>query len=91
MVAPETAKETFVEIFDTEPEDPVGAPTTTYPGKGRYIPLPYNFPATLLSCSLERCLDPIHFTYAIIQTHTAMIPTSQQTIVLLSYRCSATA
>ena len=33
-LAPETAEETFVEIFDTEPEDPVGAPTTTFPGKG---------------------------------------------------------
>ena len=33
-LAPETAEETFVEISDTEPEDPVGAPTTTYPGKG---------------------------------------------------------
>ena len=33
-LAPETAEETFVEISDTEPEDPMGAPTTTCPGKG---------------------------------------------------------
>ena len=35
-LAPETAKETFVEISNTEPEDPVGASSssTTYPGKG---------------------------------------------------------
>ena len=44
--------------------------------RGRSISLPYNFPPILLSCSLEHCLDPIHFTYAINQTHTAMIPTS---------------
>ena len=34
MLAPETAEETFVEISDTEPEDSVGAATTTFPGKG---------------------------------------------------------
>ena len=33
-LAPKTAEETYVEISDTEPEDPVGAPTTTFPGKG---------------------------------------------------------
>ena len=35
---PETAEETFVEISDTEPEDPAtSAPSTDYPGKGVYI------------------------------------------------------
>ena len=33
-VSPDTAEETFVEISDIEPEDPVGAATTTLPGKG---------------------------------------------------------
>ena len=33
-LAPETAEETFMEISDTETEDPVHAPTTTLPGKG---------------------------------------------------------
>ena len=33
MLAPETVEETYVEISDTELEDPVGGPTTTYPGK----------------------------------------------------------
>ena len=33
-LAPDTAEETFVEISDTEPEDSVGAATTTLPGKG---------------------------------------------------------
>ena len=33
-LAPDTAEETFVEISDTEPEDSVGATTTTLPGKG---------------------------------------------------------
>ena len=33
-LAPDTVEETFVEISDTEPEDSVGAATTTLPGKG---------------------------------------------------------
>ena len=33
-LAPETAEETYVELSDTEPEDTVGAATTTLPGKG---------------------------------------------------------
>ena len=42
-LAPETAEETYVEISDTEPEDPAGASSTTYPGKGEtYITL-YSF------------------------------------------------
>ena len=47
-LAPETAEETYVEISDTEPEDPAGASSTTYPGKGEtYITL-YSFqPACL--------------------------------------------
>ena len=33
-LAPETAEETYVELSDTDPEDTVGAATTTLPGKG---------------------------------------------------------
>ena len=33
-LAPETAEETYVELSDTEPEDTVGAATSTLPGKG---------------------------------------------------------
>ena len=33
-LAPETAEETYVELSDTEPEDTVGAASTTLPGKG---------------------------------------------------------
>ena len=33
-LAPETAEETYMELSDTEPEDTVGAATTTLPGKG---------------------------------------------------------
>ena len=33
-LAPDTAEETFVEISDTDPEDLVGAATTTFLGKG---------------------------------------------------------
>ena len=36
MIAPETAEETYVEIYDTEPEEPgTSAPSTDYPGKGK--------------------------------------------------------
>ena len=34
---PELAEETYVELSDTETEDPAGVPSTTYPGKGVYI------------------------------------------------------
>ena len=33
-LAPNTAEETYVELSDTEPEDTMGAATTTLPGKG---------------------------------------------------------
>ena len=33
-LAPETAEETYVELFDTEPEGTVSAASTTLPGKG---------------------------------------------------------
>ena len=33
-LAPETAEETHVELSNTEPEDTVGAASTTLPGKG---------------------------------------------------------
>ena len=33
-LAPQTAEETYVELSDTEPEDTVGAATTTLPDKG---------------------------------------------------------
>ena len=34
MLEPESAEQTFVEISDTEPEETVGAASTTFPGKG---------------------------------------------------------
>src|SRR3954463_4039044 len=36
-LAPEPAEETYVEQSDTQPEDTVGAATTTYPGKGENL------------------------------------------------------
>ena len=36
-LAPETAEETYVELSDTEPEDTVGAASTTLPGKGENL------------------------------------------------------
>ena len=45
-LAPETTEETYVEIFDTEPEDPAGASSTTYPGKGETYVTLYSFQPT---------------------------------------------
>src|SRR3954466_10627957 len=90
-LAPEPAEETYVELSDTEPEDTVGAATTTYPGKGENL---CHYFITFCSClvvALERCCLNLSTLYAMFKTHTAMTPTSQQTIVLLSYRCSAIA
>ena len=47
-LAPETAEETYVEISDTEAEDPVGASSTTYPGKGETYNILYSFQPTCL-------------------------------------------
>jgi len=47
-LAPETAEETYVEISDTEPEDPVGASSTTCPGKGEIDTILYSFQPTCL-------------------------------------------
>ena len=81
-----------MEISDTEPEDPAtSASTTDYPGKGKIYTITWYLSAYLPSYSLERLFDPIPFEYATFKTQTAMIPTSQQNIVLLSYRCSAIA
>src|SRR3954462_7978866 len=78
---PEVAEETYVEISDTEPEDPVGASSTTYPGKGEiyithYVALILHY----LSCSLECCFDPIHFTYATIKPKQPLSPHPSTTL-----------
>ena len=40
---PELTEESFEELPETETEDPATSdPSTTYPGKGVYISLPYN-------------------------------------------------
>ena len=47
-LAPETTEETNVEIPDTEPEDPAGTSSMTYPGKGETYIILYSFqPACL--------------------------------------------
>ena len=48
-LAPETAEETYVEISDTEPEDPVGASSMTYPDKGDTYTILYSFQPTRLA------------------------------------------
>src|SRR3954463_15005264 len=90
-LAPEPAEETYVELSDTEPEDTVGAATTTYPGKGENLCHYFITSCSCLAVALERCCLNLSTLYAMFKTHTAMIPTSQQTLVLLNYRCSATA
>src|SRR3954468_15254030 len=88
-LAPDAAEETYVELSDTEPRIPWVLLRLPIQARGRSVSLLYNF-LLLPSCSLRTLLiDPIHL-YAMFKTQTDMIPTSQQTIVLLSYRCSAT-
>ena len=89
-LAPETAEETYVELSDTEPEDTVGSASTTLPGKGENLCHYFITFCSCLAVALERLLDPIHLICH-VQTHTAMIPTTQQNIALLGYRCSAIA
>ena len=48
-LAPETAEETYVEISDTEPEDPMVLLRRLIQTRGRSIPLPYNFQPTCLA------------------------------------------
>ena len=48
-LAPETAEEIYVEISDTEPEDPMGASSTTYPGNGDTYIILYSFHPTCLA------------------------------------------
>ena len=91
-LAPETADETYVEVSDTEPEDTAtSASMTDYPSKGKIYTITWYISAYLPSCSLERLFEPIHLAYDTFKNQTAMIPTSQQNFVLLSYRCSAIA
>src|SRR3954462_4804586 len=58
-LAPEPAEETYVELSDTEPEDTVGAATTTYPGKGENLCHYFITFCSCLAVVLERyCLIP---------------------------------
>ena len=75
-LAPEPAEETYVEISDTEPEDPAGAPSTTYPGKGETYNIPYSFQLACLAVVQNECLILPTLHFASIKTQTAMIPTS---------------
>src|SRR3954465_6931157 len=85
-LAPEPAEETYVELSDPEPEDTVGAATTTYPDKGENLCHYFITFCSCLAVALERhCLN-LSTLYAMFNNHIAMTPTSQQTIVLLGYR-----
>src|ERR1044071_10171256 len=87
-LAPETAEETYVELSDTEPEDTVGSASTTLPGKGENLCHYFITFCSCLAVVLERHCLILSTLYAMFKTHTAMIPTPQQTIALLGYRCS---
>src|SRR3954470_13152009 len=79
-LAPEPAEETYVELSDTEPEDTVGAATTTYPGKGENL---CDYFITFCSClavALERCCLILSTSYAMFKTHTAMSPQPSKTL-----------
>src|SRR3954467_12031761 len=90
-LVPETGEETYVELSDTEPEGTVGAASTTLPGKGEKLCHYFITFCSCLAVDLERCCLILSTLYAMFKTHTAMIPTTQQTIELLRYRCSAIA
>src|SRR3954464_10754829 len=74
MLAPEPAEETYVELSDTEPEDTVGAATTTYPGKGENL---CHYFITFCSClvvALERCCLTLSTLYAMFQNPYSHVP-----------------
>src|SRR4051812_38059204 len=53
-LAPEPAEETYVELSDTEPEDPVGSASTTLPGKGENLCHYFITFCSCLAIALER-------------------------------------
>src|SRR3954471_10504721 len=56
-LAPEPVEETYVDLSDTEPEDTMGAATTTYPGKGENLCHYFITFCSCLAVALERyCL-----------------------------------
>ena len=55
-LAPETAKETYMELSDTEPKDTVGSASTTLPGKGENLCHDFITFRSCLAIALERCL-----------------------------------
>src|SRR4051812_11989542 len=73
-LAPEPAEETYVELSDTEPEDPVGSASTTYPGKGENLCHYFITFCSCLAVALERCCLILSTLYAMFKTHTAMNP-----------------
>ena len=60
---PKPAQETYVEISDTELEDPVGASSTTDPGKGETYIILYSFQLACLVVVQDECLilSTLHF------------------------------
>src|SRR3954471_14190118 len=79
-LAPETAEETYVELSDTEPEDPVGSASTTYPGKGENLCHYFINFCSCLAVDLERIFLILSTLYAMFKTHIAMSPQPSKTL-----------
>src|ERR1041384_6032592 len=68
-LAPETAEETYVELSDTEPEDPVGSASTTLPGKGENLCHYFITFCSCLAVALERYCLILSTLYTMFKTH----------------------
>ena len=66
-LAPETAEETYVELSDTEPEDTVGAASTTLPGKGDNLCHYFITFCSCLAVVLERICLILSTSYAMFK------------------------
>src|SRR3954468_2228440 len=68
-LAPETAEETYVELSDTEPEDTVGAASTTLPGKGENLCHYFITFRSCLAVVLERYCLILSTSYAMLNPY----------------------
>ena len=66
-LAPETAEEIYVELSDTEPEDTVGASSTTFPGKGENLCHYFITFCSCLAIVLERYCLILSTSYAMFK------------------------
>src|SRR3954470_8596697 len=79
-LAPEPAEETYVELSDTEPEDPVGSASTPLPGKGGTLCHYFITFCVCLAVDLERLAWSYPPYMPCLKTHTAMSPQPSKTL-----------